>query len=126
MIKLDISAKDITVAILVAIAIIFCLTFFNGASADSPPKSKYQALEENLNIEYQAAKIHCQSLLTSAQDLCISKAEEAKDFAMARLQRENEKIGEIKKDEAVESKDFNDEKTLYKTNEFNHVYHVNA
>lgn len=85
MTKLDITISDLVVAVLTGIALIFCITIFNGANAESISKSKYQSLDKNLNTEYKAAKVRCEPLVGNAQALCDTKAESARDIAKAEL-----------------------------------------
>lgn len=126
MTKLDVSISELAVAALVAIAIIFSLAIFNGASAESTSKGKYRALEVNANTEYKAAKVRCELLLGNVQTLCNTKAEGVRDTARARLQQDSEKVSDINKEETVKLDDVSDKRTLYKTYEFNDIYHVNA
>ena len=86
MTKLDISISELVVAVVTAIAVVFCIAFFNGANADGMASGKYQVLEKKLITQYQAAKVHCEPLFDNAKALCDAKAEGAKDIAKAELE----------------------------------------
>ena len=135
MTKLDISISELALAALVAIALIFCFTAFNGASAETMSKSKYQALNKNIITEYKAAKIRCASLVGSEKAFCDTNADMAKDQSMADLdssftpliqQRKIKKSHEIINDKAVKFDDFNDKNNPFNTLEFDNIYHVKA
>ena len=138
MTKLDVSVSELTVAALTALALIFCITFFNGANADSMSRSKYLSLENNLMTDYKAAKAHCDSLLGNAKALCNTKAELAKDTAKSELEAsfaptiENRpdastvKQGATEKDKTAKSDEFSDQSNPFITVEFNNIYHVKA
>ena len=135
MTKLDISISELVLAALAAIALIFCFTAFNGASAETMSKSKYQALEKNIMAEYTAAKIRCASLVGSEKTFCDTNADLAKNQSMADLdssftptiqQRKIKKSDEFIQDKTVEFDDFNYKGNPFNTLEFDNIYHVKA
>lgn len=135
MTKLDVSISELALAALVAIALIFCFSTFNGASAETMSKSKYQALEKNIMAEYKAAKIRCASLVGSEKTFCDTNADIAKDQSKADLersftpliqQRKIEKSDKIIEDKTVKFDDFNYKNNPFNTLEFDNIYHVKA
>ena len=138
MTKLDVSVSELTVAALTAVALIFCITFFNGANADSMSKSKYQSLKNNLITDYKAAKTRCDSLLGNAKASCNTKAEATKDIAKSELDAsftptiQNQpdantvKSGATEKDKTAKSDGFSYRSNPFITIEFNNIYHVKA
>ena len=138
MTKLDVSVSELTVAALTAVALIFCIIFFNGANAESVSRSKYQSLKNNLITDYKAAKTRCDSLLGNAKASCITKSEVAKDIAKSELDASvkltiqnrhdsnMERSGAIEKDKTAKSDGFSDQSNPFVTVEFNNIYHVKA
>ena len=138
MTKLDVSISELTVAALTAVALIFCIIFFNGANAESMSRSKYQSLENNLMTDYKAAKAHCDSLLGNAKASCNTKAEAAKDIAKSKLDASftpttqnhpdanTVKSGATEKDKTAKSDGFSYQSNPFITVEFNSIYHVKA
>lgn len=135
MTKLDVSISELVLAALVAIALIFCFTAFNGASANTMSKNKYQALEKNIMTEYKAAKIRCGLLVGSEKTFCDTNADIAKNQSKADLdssftptiqQRKIKKSDEIIQDKTVELDDFNYKSNPFNTLEFDNIYHVKA
>ena len=135
MTKLDVSISELVIAALAAIALIFCFSTFNGASAETMSKSKYQALEKNIMAEYKAAKIRCASLVGSEKTFCDTNADIAKDRSKADLdssftpliqQRKIEKSDKIIQDKTVKFDDFNYKNNPFNTLEFDNIYHVKA
>ena len=138
MTKLDVSVSELAVAALAAVALIFCITFFNGANAESMSRSKYQSLENNLMTDYKAAKAHCDSLLGNAKASCNTKAEAAKDIAKSKLDASftpttqnhpdanTVKSGATEKDKTAKSDGFSYQSNPFITVEFNSIYHVKA
>ena len=138
MTKLDVSISELTVAALTAVALIFCIIFFNGANAESMSRSKHQSLENNLMTDYKAAKAHCDSLLGNAKASCNTKAEAAKDIAKSKLDASftpttqnhpdanTVKSGATEKDKTAKSDGFSYQSNPFITVEFNSIYHVKA
>ena len=138
MTKLDVSFSELTVAALTAVALIFCIIFFNGANADSMSNSKYQSLKNNLITDYKAAKARCDSLLGNAKASCNTKAEAAKDIAKSELDASyaptirnqpdaNTVISSaMGKDKMAKSDELSDQSNPFITVEFNNIYHVRA
>ena len=135
MTKLDVSQSDLVLAVLVAIALIFCFITFNGASVESLSKTKYQALEKNIITEYKAAKIRCASHVGSEKTFCDTHAEITKNQSKADLDssftpniqaRKIEKSDEIIQDKTVKFDDFNYKSNPFNTLEFDNIYHVQA
>ena len=135
MTKLDVSISELVLAALAAIALIFCFSTFNGASAETMSKNKYQALEKNIMAEYKAAKIRCASLVSSDKTLCDTNADIAKNQLKADLdssftptiqQTKIKKFDEIIQDKIVEFDDFNYKSNPFNTPEFDNIYHVKA
>ena len=135
MTKLDISTSELILAALAAIALIFCFTTFNGASAETMAKNKYQALKKNIMAEYKAAKIRCMPLISSEKMFCDTNAVIAKNQSMYDLdssftpliqQRKIAKSDKMIQDKTVEFDDFNDKSNPFNTLEFNNIYHVKA
>ena len=130
--KLDVSASELTIAALTAVALIFCIIFFSGANAESISRSKYQALENNLMTDYKAAKARCGSLLGN------TKSEAAKDIAKSKLDASfkltiqnrhdfnMESSGAIEKDKTAKSDGLGYQSNPFITVEFNNIYHVKA
>ena len=135
MTKLDVSLSDLALSVVVAIALIICFSTFNGASAETMSKSKYQALEKNITAEYEAAKTRCVSLAGSEKTVCDSNAEMAKNYLKANLyssfastikQNKGEKIDLLKKDKTVKLDDFNYKNNPLNKLEFENIYLVKA
>ena len=138
MTKLEISVGELTLAVLTAIALIFCIAIFNGASAESVSNSKRMALTKSISTENIAAKIRCGSLIGNAQALCNSKAEGEKNIAKAKLDTritpmiQNrhdlniEKSGRIEKDKTAKFDESGYQSNPFMTVEFNNNYHVKA
>ena len=138
MIKLDISVSELTVAALTAVALIFCMTFFKGANAESISRSKHQSLQHNLMTDYKAAKARCDSLLGNAKASCNTKSVAVKDIAKSDLDASfaqtvqnrpdtnNKKSGAIDKDKAANFDEFGYQSNPFITVEFNNIYHVKA
>ena len=138
MTKLDVSVSELTVAALTAVALIFCIIFFNGANAESESRSKYQSLKNNLITDYKAAKTRCDSLLGNAKASCNTKAEAAKDIAKSELDAsytptiQNQpdantlKSGAMDKDKTAKSAEFGYRSNPFITVEFNNIYHLKA
>lgn len=138
MTKLDVSVSELVVAVLTAVALIFCITFFKGANAESTSRSKYQSRQHNLMTDYKAAKAHCDSLLGSAKASCNTKSEATKDIAKSDLEASftqtiqnkpdasMEKSGTIEKDKAANFDVFGYQSNPFTTVEFNNIYHVKA
>ena len=135
MTKMDFSSSELALAALASIALIFCFSIFNGASAETISKSKYQALEKNIMAEYKAAKILCASFVSSEKIFCATNAETAKDKSKADLDssfaptiqpQKIEKSDEFIKDETVTFEGFNYKSNPFDTLEFNNIYHVKA
>ena len=81
--KLDNS--ELVVALLDAIALIFCFFMFIGASAKSISGSKYEAFDNNIMTEYKAAKIRCESLVANEKTFCDMNAKIVKVNSQADL-----------------------------------------
>ena len=138
MTKLDVSGSELTVAAFAAVALIFCIIFFNGANAESMSRSKYQSLENNLMTDYKAAKAHCDSLLGNPKASCNTKAEATKDIAKSKLDASfkltiqnrhdfnMESSGAIEKDKTAKSDGLGYQSNPFITVEFNNIYHVKA
>lgn len=138
MTKLDVSVGELTVAALTAVALILCITFFNGAGAESISNSKRLALTKSISTEFNVAKIRCESLIGNAQALCDAKAERAKAIAKAELdasftpRTQNghdanmEKSSAIEKDKTTELDKLDYQRNPFMTVEFNNIYHVKA
>ena len=135
MTKLDISISELILAALAAIALIFCFTTFNGASAETMAKNKYQVLKKNIMAEYKTAKIRCMPLISSEKMFCDMNAIIAKNQSMSDLdssftpliqQRKIAKSDKMIQDKTVEFDDFNDKSNPFNTLEFNNIYHVKA
>ena len=138
MTKLDVSVGELTVAAITAVALIFCIIFFNGANAESISSNKYQSLKSNLMTDYKAAKVRCESLIGNVQALCDAKAERAKAIAKAELdasftpRTQNghdanmEKSSAIEKDKTTELDKLDYQSNPFVTVEFNNIYHVKA
>ncbi len=138
MTKLDVSVGELTVAALTAVALILCITFFNGAGAESISNSKRLALTKSISTEYNAAQIRCESLTDNAQALCDAKAERAKALAEAKLEASFtpttitrydanlEKSDAIKKDKTSKFDESGYQRNPFMTVEFNNIYHVKA
>lgn len=71
---------------IVVTACIINIVIFNNAKAENMSRSKYQALDKNLDIEYKAVKARCEPLINFARELCITKAEGARDIKRALLE----------------------------------------
>ncbi len=84
MIKLNVGLLGIAAIALMTLT--FSIVFINSANAESMTKSKYQALEKNLNVEYKAAKVRCKSLYDDAKEICDAKAEGTRDISKAELE----------------------------------------
>lgn len=84
--KLNVSIGALGAAGITLMAIAFSVASINSANAESMTKSKYQALDKNLNVEYEAAKVRCKSLSDDAKEICNAKAEGAKDISKAELE----------------------------------------
>ena len=138
MTKLDVSVSELTVAALTAVTLIFCITFFNGANAESVSRSKYQSLENNLMTDYKAAKAHCDSLVGNAKGSCNTKSNATNDIAKSKLdasftptiQNRHDfntvKSGATEKNKTAKSDGFSDQSNPFITVEFNNIYHVKA
>ncbi len=138
MTKLDVSVIELAVAALTAVALIFCITFFKGANAESISRSKYQSLQHNLMTDYNAAKARCDSLLGNAKASCNTKSEAAKNIAKSDLDASftqtiqnrpdanNKKSGAIEKDKAANFDEFGYQSNPFIPVEFNNIYHVKA
>lgn len=138
MTKLDVSVSELIVAVLTAVALIFCIAFFNGANADSMPRSKYQSLENNLMTDYKVAKAHCDLLVGNAKASCNTKSEADKDIARSKLDASfkpaiqnrhdtnMEKSGTIEKDKTAKFDELGYQTNPFITVEFNNIYHVKA
>ena len=138
MTKLDVSVSELTVAALTAVALIFCIIFFNGANAESVSSSTYQSLENNLIRDYKAAKTRCDSLLGNSKASCNTKAEAAKDIAKSKLDAsftptipnrhdsKMERSGATEKDKTAKSDGFSYQSNPFISVEFNNIYHVKA
>ena len=125
-------------AALTAVALIFCIIFFNGANAESLSRSKYQSLKNNLITDYKAAKTRCDSLLGNAKASCNTKAEAAKDIAKSKLDASftpttqnhpdanTVKSGATEKDKTAKSDGLGYQSNPFITVEFNNIYHVKA
>ena len=138
MTKLDVSVGELTVAALTAVALILCITFFNGASAESISNSKHLALTKSISTEFNVAKIRCEPLTGNVQALCDAKAERAKAIAESKLEAsitpttQNrhdanlEKSDAIKKDKTSKFDESGYQMNPFMTVEFNNIYHVKA
>ena len=138
MTKLDVSVSELTVVALTAVALIFCITFFNGANAKSVSKSEYQSLKNNLITDYKAAKTRCDSLLGNAKASCNIKAEATNDIAKSELDASytqtiqnrpdanTVKSDATEKDKTAKSDGFNYQINPFITIEFTNIYHVKA
>jgi hypothetical protein len=135
MTKLDVSSSELALAALTAMALIICFTTFNGASAESISKSKYQALEKNIMAEYNAAKIRCELLVGRKKTFCDTNSEIAKEnsladldssFAITILQPKMEKSSEFKQDKTVKFDDFDYKSNPFVQVEFDNIFHVKA
>ena len=85
MTKLDISINELIVSVVTAVAIIFCIVFFNGANADSMTSDKYQMPKKNPITQSGTEKARCDSLVGSEKGLCVAKSEGAKSISKAEL-----------------------------------------
>ena len=138
MTKLDVSVSELTIAAVTAVALIFCIIFFNGANVESVSRSKYQSLKSNLIRDYKAEKTRCDSLLGNAKASCNTKAEATKDIAKSELDAsftpttQNQpddntvKSGATEKDKTAKSDGFSYRSNPFVTVEFNNIYHVKA
>lgn len=138
MTKLDVSVSELTVTALTVVALIFCITFFSGANAESLSRSKYQSLEKNIMTEYMVAKAHCDSLLGNTKASCYTKSEAAKDRAKSELDAsfttttknghdaDTEKSGAIEQDKASKLDELGYQSNPFITVEFNNIHHVKA
>ena len=138
MTKLDVSVSELTLAAVTAVALIFCITFFNGANAESISRSKYQSLEKNLMTNYKASIARCDSVLGNAKTSCNTKSEAAKDIAKSELDASfipttqsrhdanMEKSGAIEKDKTAKFDELGYQSNPFVTVEFNNIYHVKA
>lgn len=59
-------------AAIVAILFSLSLVIFNSANAEYMSKSRYQALDKNLDFEYKQAKAWCEPLVNFARELCTT------------------------------------------------------
>ena len=138
MTKLDVSVSELTIAALTAVALIFCIAFFNGAKSNSMSKSNYQLLENHLMTDYKMAKARCDSLLGNAKSSCNTKSEAAKDIAKSELDASftptiqnrhdsnMKESGTIEKDKTDKSEELGYQSNPFITVEFNNIYHVKA
>ena len=138
MTKLDVSVGELTVAALTAVALILCIAFFNGASAESVSNSKRLAGTKNISTEYNTAQVRCESLTGNAQALCDAKVERAKAIAESKLEAsftpttQNRHDANMDKSDAIKKYKTSKfdvsgyQKNPFMTVEFNNIYHVKA
>ena len=135
MTKIDYGLSDIVLAAIMLMALIFCFSTFNWASAETISKNKYQALEKNIMVEYKAAKIRCASFVGSVKIFCDNTADMEKDKSMKDLNnRYTPTLQQQKKEEQelfiankpVEIERFNDKSNPLMRVELDQIYHVKA
>jgi len=69
-----------------AIALAIGLAFSVSAMAENLSKKQYASFEKNIETEYKAAKIRCDSLAGNANDICVAEAKGNRDVAEAELE----------------------------------------
>ena len=70
---------------IVAVALATGLTFSLAATAESISDDKYKFLEKNIETEFTAAKLRCNSLSSVNIDRCISEAESIRNASKVEL-----------------------------------------
>ena len=132
MTKLELSLNDIALSAIILVALIFCFSTINWASAELKPKNKFETLEKNIMSEYKAAKIRCASFVSSVKTYCENNADLEKDKSLADLDsiyvptpaQQNEKYDDLMTDKTDDSKQYNYKNNPFNSIELDQIYHV--
>ncbi|MDP2071501.1 hypothetical protein [Methylotenera sp.] len=69
-----------------ALALSYALVFVIADNSKTMYDGEYQLREKNIEVEFKAAKVRCNSLSSDENDSCIAAAESIKNTSIAKLE----------------------------------------